>query len=143
MAGAVGEHQLPRARRRFAERGIQGAALQPFTHRLDEICEISRQFDVQGECRGVLRKIRDVDVFVEPFGDDARHPDLERMLRRVLQLSAARVLVGVHAGHSQQVVAQPRMLLDIRERVRLRCASIDEYHVPRQHARFMHEQPVR
>ena len=102
--------------------------------------EIGVDEDREREPGGLLREICTIEVLVHAATDVAGHAELERVLGDLHPSP-----IGARAasfGRQRRVVAEPRMLRDVRQRDRQRRVPVDRVRVARQHARLMDEQPA-
>jgi hypothetical protein len=57
-------------------------------------------------------------------------------------LTAAGVSVAGNSWNAEQVIAQPRVLFDVGQRIGIRALAVDPNDVPGQEASFMNEQSM-
>ncbi len=110
---------------------------------LGGVGEVAVGFDREPETAPPVGVVRQLDVLVHTFADDSGDPDLERALREAGLPSAAGVAGPERSlGRTQDVVAEPSVLLDARERNGTRSVARDRDAIAGKHARLVHDQAV-
>jgi hypothetical protein len=141
--GAVIEGKLPNAFAALAPVARDLALLFPLAFRLDHVGEVrvDLQFE-QKRCR-LLREVGEVQVFVYAAADVSGQAHLKRLLRLFLHLPAALVaLSDLYARRQNYVVAEPRMLPDVRERNGQRRLAVNQVTISGKQPRLVDEEAV-
>lgn len=118
------------------------APLHPFPFSLVDVGEVRVQFEREGKPRPLLCEVSQVYVLVQPVAGVAGEAQFERLLGDDLHLPAAGVAFLTDARRQGDVVAEPGVLLDVRERDGARRLAVDQIPVARQQPRLVHEQAV-
>src|SRR5205085_12305761 len=90
------------------------ATLLPLALQLLLIGKIGVQLDLQSERSRLLCEIRQIKVFMNSLADVARHSQFKCIFGHLLHLFSTLILTSsALAGRGNDVITQPRMLLDI------------------------------
>src|SRR5688500_9449599 len=113
------------------------------TMQVAEVREVRVDLEREPEERRMLAEVGEVDVLVHSLARVSREPHFERLACDSADLATSRVRrTRIDAGRQRDVVAKPRVLLDVGQHHRPRLLTVDEPAVAREKPRLMDEEAM-
>src|SRR6266852_1492366 len=142
VLGAIVEHQLPGLTGNLLPALLKFSLLLTFGS-LGLIGEIGGHFNLKDKFAGLLGKVGEIEVLVQPQANQPRNSQLDGLLRNRFHSTAAGILFPSRAGRSEAVISQPGVLFHIGPGDQSWRCTVDGVAVDRKQPGFMNNESMR